>query len=78
MLSVGTCFNFVTQAQFYEDLIFRITVLESCYFVFWDLPYERQRPEASELSTNYRRKPCIFYDLGYCPINGLLDLYYFN
>lgn len=39
-----------------------------------------RRPEAFGLSTNYRRKrkPCIFYDLGYCPISGSLDLYHFN
>lgn len=79
MSSVGTCFNFVSQVQFYKALVFGMIVLKSIIILHLGICLKIDRgPEASGLSTNYRTGPCNFYDLDYYPINGSLDLYYFN
>lgn len=65
MLSVGMCFNFVSRAQFYKDLLFRVIVLESNYFAMWGFALRETEARDSGLSTNYKKEPCIFYYLVY-------------
>lgn len=65
MLSVDMCFNFVSRAQFYKDLLFRVIVLESNYFAMWGFALRETEARDSGLSTNYKKEPCIFYYLVY-------------